>query len=96
MGERGGHPRSSRLADRDALGAEPPLTVLTALQLLAILLLQGEFGLQLGNAALRELPAQLLVLLNEHPAFRHQLFACLAVKERSLPSHNEPISPQRR
>lgn len=47
------------------------LTVLTALELLAVLLLQGQLGLQLSDTSLGQLPPQLLILLDEHPTLGH-------------------------
>ncbi len=66
------------------------LTVLTALELLAVLLLQGQLSLQLGDASLGQLPAQLLVFLNQHSTLGHQFLPRLAVRETSLTSHSEP------
>lgn len=66
------------------------LTVLAALELLAVLLLQGQLSLQLGDASLGQLPTQLLVFLNQHSTLGHQFLPRLAVRETSLTSHNEP------
>ena len=66
------------------------LTVLAALELLAVLLLQGQLSLQLGDASLGHLPAQLLVLLNQHSTLGHQFLPRLAVRETSLTSRSEP------
>lgn len=65
------------------------LTILAALELFTVLLLQGELGLQLGDAPLRQLPAQLLILLDQHATFRHQLLTSLTARETSLTSHRE-------
>lgn len=65
------------------------LTILAALELFAVLLLQGELGLQLGYAPLGKLPTQLLILLDQHATFRHQLLTSLAARETSLTSHRE-------
>lgn len=70
-------------------GERISLTILAALELFAVLLLQGELGLQLGDAPLRQLPAQLLILLDQHATFRHQLLTRLAARETSLTSHRE-------
>lgn len=70
-------------------GERLSLTILAALELFAVLLLQGELGLQLGDAPLRQLPAQLLILLDQHATFRHQLLTSLAARETSLTSHGE-------
>ena len=67
-----------------------PLTVLAALELLTVLLLQGQLSLQLGDASLGELASQLLVLLDQHATLGHQLLARLAAREISLTSHSEP------
>lgn len=66
------------------------LTVLTALELLAVLLLQSQLGFQLGDASLGQLPTQLLVFLNQHSTLGHQFLPRLAVRETSLTSHSEP------
>lgn len=63
---------------------ESLLTILAALELTAVLLLQGQFSLQLGNATLGKLPAQLLVLLDQHPTLGHQLLPCLAAMEMQI------------
>lgn len=47
------------------------LTILAALQLLTVLLLQCQLCLQLGDTSLGQLPPQLLVLLDQHPALGH-------------------------
>lgn len=60
------------------------LTVLAALELLAVLLLQGQLCLQLGDTTLRDLSAQLLVLLDQHPALSHQLLSSLAAEETGV------------
>lgn len=70
------------------------LTVLAALKLLAVLLLEGQLSLQLGNASLGQLPTQLLVFLNQHSTLGHQFLPCLAVRETSLTSHGEPGDKQ--
>lgn len=70
------------------------LTILTALQLLTVLLLQGQLSLQLGDASLGQLPAQLLVFLNQHSTLGHQFLPRLAARETSLTSHNEPGDKQ--
>lgn len=66
------------------------LTVLAALELLTVLLLQGQLSLQLGDASLGHLPAQLLVFLNQHSTLGHQFLPRLAVRETSLTSRSEP------
>lgn len=65
------------------------LTILAALEFFAVFLLQGELSLQLGDAPLRQLSAQLLILLDQHATFRHQLLTSLAARETSLTSHRE-------
>ena len=76
-----------------------PLTVLAALEVLAVLLLQGQLGLQLGGASLGQLAAQLLVLLDQHAALSHQLLPRLAARDTGWTSqssrtrHSERGSP---
>lgn len=70
------------------------LTVLTTLEFLAVLLLQGQLSFQLRDASLRQLPTQLLVFLNQHSTLGHQLLPGLAVRETSLTSHSEPGDEQ--
>lgn len=79
-----------RLKRGKLTAAVPMLTVLAALELLAVLLLQGQLSFQLSNASLRQLPAKLLVLLNQHSALGHQLLPGLAARETGLTSHSEP------
>lgn len=56
------------------------LTILAALQLLTVLLLQCQLCLQLGDTSLGQLPPQLLVLLDQHPALGHELLPRLAAR----------------
>lgn len=95
-GDRSGTNEVNNLTDSKTLhtitlvDAARVLTVLAALELLAVLLLQGQLGLQLGDASLGHLPAQLLVFLDQHSTLGHQFLPRLAARETSLTSRSEP------